>query len=48
MLLHKGHRVEVVDNVIPEDILSINTPQQLDIVESVLQARVQTELEQAS
>ncbi len=48
MLLHKGHRVEVVDNVIPEDILSINTPQQLDIVESVLLARVQTELEQAS
>jgi bifunctional UDP-N-acetylglucosamine pyrophosphorylase / glucosamine-1-phosphate N-acetyltransferase len=45
MLIHKGHTVEIVDAVEPEDILSINTPEQLAEVESVLLARLHNELE---
>lgn len=34
------HRVEVVDAVPPEDVLSINTPEQLAQVSAILEARV--------
>ena len=45
MLLDKGLSVEVINSVAPEDILSINTPQQLAEVETVLLARLQNEME---
>jgi len=38
-MLNSGLRVEVIDAVPPEDVLSINTPQQLAEVEAILQAR---------
>ncbi len=40
MLREDGHRVEVVDAVPPEDVLSINTPEQLAEVESILMDRL--------
>ena len=45
MLKNKGNNVEVVNAVAPEDILSINTAEQLAEVETVLLARQQTEVE---
>jgi len=45
MLKIKGHNVEVVNAVAPEDILSINTAEQLAEVETVLLARQHTEVE---
>jgi bifunctional UDP-N-acetylglucosamine pyrophosphorylase/glucosamine-1-phosphate N-acetyltransferase len=39
MLKAQGRRVEVVDAVPAEDVLSINTPQQLQEVEAILQSR---------
>lgn len=40
MLKDCGHRVEIVDAVPPEDVLSINDPQQLAEVDSILRARL--------
>ncbi|MEM1423120.1 MAG: NTP transferase domain-containing protein [Planctomycetota bacterium] len=40
LLLASGERVEVVDAVPPEDVLSINTPEQLGDVDAVLRARL--------
>ncbi|GAB4546707.1 MAG: NTP transferase domain-containing protein [Phycisphaerales bacterium] len=40
LLLERGERVEVVDAVPPEDVLSINTPEQLAQVDEVLRARI--------
>lgn len=45
MLLSRGLSVEVINSVAPEDILSINSPQQLAVVETVLLARLQNEME---
>lgn len=39
LLMAEGKRVEVIDAVPPEDVLSINTPEQLAEVERVLEAR---------
>ena len=39
MMRAAGQRVEVVDAVPPEDVLSINTPEQLAQVEAILAAR---------
>lgn len=39
ILLRDGRGVEVVDAVPPEDVLSVNTPEQLRTVESILLAR---------
>ncbi len=41
MLRAQGDRVELVDAVPPEDVLSINTPQQLAEVEAILNRRIQ-------
>jgi bifunctional UDP-N-acetylglucosamine pyrophosphorylase/glucosamine-1-phosphate N-acetyltransferase len=35
----RGRRVEIVEAVPPEDVLSINTPQQLEEVDAILRAR---------
>ncbi len=40
MLKTRGHRIEIVDAVPPEDVLSINDPQQLAEVDSILRARL--------
>jgi len=40
MLQAQGHTIELADAVPPEDVLSINTPQQLDDVSAILQARL--------
>lgn len=40
MLKASGHRVEVVDAVPPEDVLSINTPDQLADVDAILSRRL--------
>jgi len=45
MLLNKGLKVELINSVAPEDILSINTPQQRTDVENVLLERLQNEME---
>jgi bifunctional UDP-N-acetylglucosamine pyrophosphorylase/glucosamine-1-phosphate N-acetyltransferase len=45
MLLEKGCTVEVINTVAPEDILSINTPEQLSEVETVLLERLQNKME---
>lgn len=45
MLLSKGLNIEVINSVAAEDILSINTPQQLADVETLLLARLQSEME---
>lgn len=42
MLLEQGQRVEVVDAVPPEDVLSVNTPEQLHDVEAILLERLAT------
>ena len=39
MLRAEGRRVEIVDAVPPQDVLSINTPQQLQEVEMILKSR---------
>ena len=41
MLIARGEKVEIVNAVPPEDILSINTPEQLAEVEAMLQTRLQ-------
>jgi bifunctional UDP-N-acetylglucosamine pyrophosphorylase/glucosamine-1-phosphate N-acetyltransferase len=40
LMLANGHRVEVVDAVPSEDVLSINTPAQLEQVSAILQSRL--------
>ncbi len=40
-LLARGHRVEVVEAVAAEDVLSINTPEQLAEVDAILSARME-------
>ncbi|MDP7005910.1 MAG: NTP transferase domain-containing protein [Phycisphaerales bacterium] len=45
MLVRSGHNVEIVNSVAPEDILSINTAEQLTEVEEVLLARHHKEVE---
>ncbi len=45
MLKELGEEVEVINAVAPEDILSINTPDQLQEVESILLARINKEME---
>jgi bifunctional UDP-N-acetylglucosamine pyrophosphorylase / glucosamine-1-phosphate N-acetyltransferase len=45
MLKEAGNTVEVINAVAPEDILSINTPEQLQEVESILHARINKEME---
>jgi len=45
MLMHQGLKVELINSVAPEDILSINTPEQRSDVENVLLARLQNEME---
>ncbi len=39
MMKTKGNRVEVVDAVPPEDVLSVNTPEQLIEVDAILRTR---------
>jgi bifunctional N-acetylglucosamine-1-phosphate-uridyltransferase/glucosamine-1-phosphate-acetyltransferase GlmU-like protein len=39
LLLADGRHVEVVSAVPPEDVLSINTPQDLAIVDSIFRSR---------
>lgn len=39
LLMKSGRRVEVIDAVPPEDVLSINTPEQLAEVDRILRAR---------
>lgn len=41
MLKAAGYRVELVDAVPPEDVLSINTPEQLSEVDSILNTRLE-------
>ncbi|HIB01093.1 MAG TPA: hypothetical protein EYO31_04200 [Phycisphaerales bacterium] len=48
MLKETGKTVEVINSVAPEDILSINTPEQLNEVESFLLARNNSEAEQTA
>jgi hypothetical protein len=43
--MHQGLKVELINSVAPEDILSINTPEQRSDVENVLLARLQNEME---
>jgi bifunctional UDP-N-acetylglucosamine pyrophosphorylase/glucosamine-1-phosphate N-acetyltransferase len=43
-----GKTVEIINSVAPEDILSINTPEQLNEVESFLLARINSEAEQTA
>ena len=45
MLLSQSKAVEIVNAVAPEDILSINTPEQLSTVETVLLNRLQNSME---
>jgi bifunctional UDP-N-acetylglucosamine pyrophosphorylase/glucosamine-1-phosphate N-acetyltransferase len=42
LLLAEGRRVEVIDAVPPEDVLSINTPEQLAAVDAIYRSRSQT------
>ena len=39
MLREEGHGVELVDGIPPEDVLSINTPEQLEEVDAILSTR---------
>jgi hypothetical protein len=39
LLVREGRRVEVIEAVAAEDVLSINTPQQLHEVDGILRAR---------
>lgn len=45
LLKERGHRVEIVDAVPPEDILSINTVDQLAEVDGILRARLNASTE---
>jgi bifunctional UDP-N-acetylglucosamine pyrophosphorylase/glucosamine-1-phosphate N-acetyltransferase len=45
MMLARGENVEIVNAVPPEDILSINTPEQLAEVEAMLQSRLDATVE---
>ena len=45
MLIEDDEMVEVLNTVAPQDILSINTPEQLNHVESILLDRLRTEVE---
>ena len=45
MLIDHDKQVEVVNAVAPQDILSINTPEQLAEVEAVLLERLRKEVE---
>jgi bifunctional UDP-N-acetylglucosamine pyrophosphorylase/glucosamine-1-phosphate N-acetyltransferase len=47
-LKEQGETVEVVNAVDPQDILSINTPEQLQEVESILLARINTKMEHSA
>ncbi len=40
LLLKDGHHIEVVDAVPPEDVLSVNTPEQLAEVDAILRHRL--------
>ncbi len=42
ILMNAGHRVEVIDAVPAEDVLSINTPEQLAVVDRVMRDRLST------
>ena len=44
----QGETVEVVNAVDPQDILSINTPEQLQEVESILLSRINTKMEHSA
>ncbi|MEM7229922.1 MAG: NTP transferase domain-containing protein [Planctomycetota bacterium] len=44
MLKDQGHRIEVVDAVPPEDVLSINTLEQLAEVDSILRSRLEGQM----
>lgn len=44
LLKTRGHVVSVVDAVPPEDVLSINTPEQLAQVDRILRARIKGEV----
>ena len=46
VLVSAGERVEVVDTVPAEDVLSINTPEQLEAVDRVLRRRIEVEAEE--
>ncbi len=48
LLMASGRRVEVIEAVPPEDVLSINTPQQLAEVDHILRARATTDRSPAS
>ncbi len=48
MLKDQGDEVEVINAVAPEDILSINTPEQLQEVEEILLSRTTKEAEQSA
>ena len=48
MMLARGEKVEIVNAVPPEDILSINTPEQLAEVEAMLQTRLDATVESTS
>ena len=41
MMRQAGHRVELVDAVPPEDVLSVNTPEQLAEVDAILRSRME-------
>ena len=43
MLRDSGERVEVIDAVPPEDVLSINTVEQLTAVDGILRSRLAKE-----
>ena len=45
MFIERDLCVEVINTVAPQDILSINTPEQLDQVEAILLARIAKEVE---
>jgi UDP-N-acetylglucosamine diphosphorylase/glucosamine-1-phosphate N-acetyltransferase len=47
ILLDRGRRVEVIDAVPTEDVLSINTPEQLAEVDAILRARLDFEADMA-
>lgn len=40
LLIERGERIEIVDAVPPEDVLSVNTPDQLAEVDSILRSRL--------
>ena len=48
MMRARGEKVEIVNAVTPEDILSINNPEQLAEVEAMLQTRLDATVESTS